>query len=76
MEEYDALKQLIDKLLIAIEAPIAHSYGIAELAQHELANEPIDIQQIKGDIGKVTVNLNRVLLYIQDFSDEYTHLKS
>ena len=70
MNECDEFKQLIDQMLIVLKAPVAHAYGLSELAQHELQKDTIDIEQIKDDIEKVKRNLNHALLFIQDFTEQ------
>ncbi len=75
MDKSAELQALLDKLLVSIQSPIAHAYGYAELAQHELNNPDSDMARVDGDVNRIKVNLSRVLVYLQDFQEEYEQLR-
>ena len=75
MDTNEALSELVERMMIATNGPIAHSYGFTELILHELHQDDIDIEQVTSDISKLRENLNRVLLYMEDFAEEYEQLK-
>jgi|GEM_PF-3338498 len=75
MDNSKEIQELLDKLFTTLQSPIAHAYGYAELAQHELRQPDGDLEQVDGDVRRVMVNLSRVLIYLQDFSEEYEQLK-
>ena len=70
MNECDEFKQSIDQMLVVLKVPIAHAYGLSELSQYELQKDTVDIEQIKDDVEKIKSNLNRALLFIQDFKEQ------
>ena len=76
MDKQSAIMDLMDRIFTAVETPIAHSFGYAELIQHELQNDDADLAQVDDDLDRIKVNLDRVLLYLQDFAEEYENLKS
>lgn len=76
MDKADALSNLLERLLTAIETPIAHSYGYIELLQHDLHKDEVVLQNINEDVEKIKVHLNRIMLYLEDFSEEYDQLNA
>lgn len=75
MTQHEALIELMDKLLMTIQTPIAHAYGYTELLQHEIHKDEMDIKQVDGDIDKIKIYLSRVLTEVEGIVEDYEHLK-
>ena len=75
MDKDATLRNLLERVFTAVETPIAHSYGYIELLQHALSKENIDLEQADQDMERIRVNLERVLLYLEDFLEEYEELR-